>query len=234
MGDNMVKQVAFFDIAGTIVAGDPWKYVRRHPSVDRNRVRMTVFAFLPVWFGKRIGLLSDNIYRDRWLAQAAGLFKGWNAAQMDDVFKDVALSQMKDRYHDAVVQRIQQHKAQGDHVVLVSGMFEGLSRIFAQKVGADEALGTRLRFSDQICVGKIEGATIVGPRKLERLKQYLAENFPNVHLSDCYAYADSYSDLPMLSAVGHGVAVYPDEMLENHAREHQWEMIYSEKESLLE
>ena len=37
-------------------------------------------------------------------------------------------------------------------------------------------------------------------------------------LGQCYAYSDSASDLPMLEAVGHPVAVNPDGKLERHAR----------------
>jgi len=42
-----------------------------------------------------------------------------------------------------------------------------------------------------------------------------------------WAYADSYSDLPVLERVGRPVAVYPDPELTAHAKEHNWEIIAS-------
>ena len=39
-----------------------------------------------------------------------------------------------------------------------------------------------------------------------------------------YAYTDSYTDAPMLEAVGHPVAVNPDRVLARLARERGWEV----------
>ena len=44
-------------------------------------------------------------------------------------------------------------------------------------------------------------------------------------LALCYAYSDSASDLPMLEAVGHPVAVNPDGALEAVARSRGWPIV---------
>ena len=44
-------------------------------------------------------------------------------------------------------------------------------------------------------------------------------------LSDCYAYSDSMSDLPMLSVVGHPTAVNPDIRLRGTALQHDWPIL---------
>jgi hypothetical protein len=41
-------------------------------------------------------------------------------------------------------------------------------------------------------------------------------------LSRSFAYSDSVTDIPMLEAVGHPVAVNPDKALRRHAIEHGW------------
>ena len=41
-------------------------------------------------------------------------------------------------------------------------------------------------------------------------------------LSQCWAYSDSYNDVPMLSMVGHPCAINPDARLRAHAKEHGW------------
>src|SRR4030095_7251849 len=46
-------------------------------------------------------------------------------------------------------------------------------------------------------------------------------------LADCYAYSDSITDLPMLSAVGHPTAVNPDRGLRKAALEHGWPVLQS-------
>ena len=50
-----------------------------------------------------------------------------------------------------------------------------------------------------------------------------------IDLSESWAYSDSASDLPMLRAVGHPVAVNPDAELEKVARREGWEILRFEK-----
>ena len=43
-------------------------------------------------------------------------------------------------------------------------------------------------------------------------------------LAHCFAYSDSYNDLPMLSLVGHPCAINPDGRLLAHAEEQDWQI----------
>jgi hypothetical protein len=52
-------------------------------------------------------------------------------------------------------------------------------------------------------------------------------------LAQCYAYSDSASDLPMLRAVGHPVAVNPDKRLEREARRNGWPIVHFRQRSKL-
>ena len=82
----------------------------------------------------------------------------------------------------------------------------------------------------------VEWHRVVSERDVEALGRLLAADvslgappywarFEGLDLGQCYAYSDSASDLPMLSAVGHPVAVNPDSKLERHAREHGWPIV---------
>ncbi len=51
----------------------------------------------------------------------------------------------------------------------------------------------------------------------------------DLDLSESSAYSDSYTDLPMLEAVGHPVAVNPDRVLAKVARERDWEVMHFTK-----
>ena len=48
-------------------------------------------------------------------------------------------------------------------------------------------------------------------------------------LDECFAYSDSYSDVPMLSVVGHPAAVNPDRALDRLARSYQWPVVYLDR-----
>jgi phosphoserine phosphatase len=53
-----------------------------------------------------------------------------------------------------------------------------------------------------------------------------------IDLAESWAYSDSESDLPMLRAVGHPVAVHPDKVLARVAREEGWEILRFDRRRL--
>jgi phosphoserine phosphatase len=61
-----------------------------------------------------------------------------------------------------------------------------------------------------------------GPAKAEAVTDLALKE--GLDLSRCSAYSDSINDVPMLSAVGHAVAVNPDSALRRVARERGWEI----------
>jgi len=61
-----------------------------------------------------------------------------------------------------------------------------------------------------------------GEQKGEAIRA-LAER-SGLDLAGSYAYSDSFTDVPMLEAVGNPVAVNPDRDLRKHAEEHGWQI----------
>jgi hypothetical protein len=62
-----------------------------------------------------------------------------------------------------------------------------------------------------------------GPFKAEAMREMAVSE--GLDLEESSAYSDSYTDLPMLEAVGHPVAVNPDRVLAKVAREREWEVM---------
>ena len=73
---------------------------------------------------------------------------------------------------------------------------------------------------DGRATGKLEKPVVAGPEKARLIRDHARANAHD--LDDCYAYSDSYSDLPMLSVVGHPAAVNPDRRLELLAKAYSW------------
>ena len=61
-----------------------------------------------------------------------------------------------------------------------------------------------------------------GPHKADAIQEIADRE--EIDLSASYAYSDSVTDLPMLEAVGHPVAVNPDRELAREAKERDWEV----------
>lgn len=217
--------IVFSDIAGTIIEGNPWDYVRHHPNYNKALGQRELWKFLPAFIGRRINLITDTTFRIRWLKGMSATFGGMKRDQILEMFDSVVNDKMAHLYRDDVIARLKEHQQNGDTVIMVSGMFVEMVQLFADRIGADGALGTLLAYEKDICLGRTEGAPVVGPGKLERIEAYLQANYPDVKITDCYGYADSYSDRSMLGAVGHGVATYPEPDLLEFAKDKGWEII---------
>jgi phosphoserine phosphatase len=90
-------------------------------------------------------------------------------------------------------------------------------------LGFDGALGTPLEAVDGVYTGRLSGPMAYREGKAEALRTLAARE--GFDLGASYAYSDSSSDLPMLEAVGHPVAVNPDAELARRAREGEWEVL---------
>jgi hypothetical protein len=107
-------------------------------------------------------------------------------------------------------------------VYIVSASPEEIVLPLADYLGVDEAIASRARVDDE---GRYTGEMeqyAYGPFKAEIMRQVAAAE--GIDLSASYAYSDSYTDAPMLEAVGHPVAVNPDRVLARLARDRDWEV----------
>ncbi|MGK2928819.1 MAG: HAD family hydrolase, partial [Acidimicrobiales bacterium] len=126
--------------------------------------------------------------------------------------------------YDEALDLMAMHRDAGRKVFIVSASPEEIVAPLAQFLGADEAIATQAVLDEHGCyTGEVE-RYCYGPEKVAVLEQ-LAER-DGIDLSASYAYSDSATDAPMLSAVGHPVAVNPDRELLRMARDKGWEIVY--------
>ena len=120
------------------------------------------------------------------------------------------------------------HRQAGRDTYIVSAAPQEIVEPLAHSLGMTSGIGTRSRVVDGFYTGELEGPFCYGEGKVEAMVEIA--NWNGYDLAQCYAYSDSASDLPMLEAVGHPVAVNPDAKLERHARRHGWPIvIFSEQ-----
>ena len=61
---------------------------------------------------------------------------------------------------------------------------------------------------------------VAGPEKARVIREHARSK--GYDLDECFAFSDSYSDVPMLSVVGHPAAVNPDKRLVLLAKAYSW------------
>ena len=89
-------------------------------------------------------------------------------------------------------------------------------------LGASGIIATQMRHAEGRYTGEVEFYAY-GEGKAQRIRQLAAER--GYDLADCFAYSDSFTDLPMLEVVGHPHAVNPDRLLRRAALSRGWPVL---------
>jgi HAD superfamily hydrolase (TIGR01490 family) len=116
------------------------------------------------------------------------------------------------------------HRHGGRATYIVSAAPQEIVAPLAESLGMTGGIGTRGEIVDGVYTGRLAGPFCYGAGKVEAIEELA--RWEGYDLAQCYAYSDSASDLPMLRAVGHPVAVNPDGRLERHARRHGWPVVH--------
>ncbi len=145
---------------------------------------------------------------------------------------------LADEAFDSVIKRglypnakdlVSRASAQGHDVVLVSGALDFLMAPLTKHLGATSFIANRLEISGGVATGKLLRPVVAGPEKAKLLREHARAHGHD--LDECFAYSDSYSDVPMLSVVGHPAAVNPDFRLSQLAAAHGWPVLSLERPS---
>ncbi len=134
----------------------------------------------------------------------------------DEVFEDV----IRPAIFPSARELVRSNLDRGHTVVLISGALDFMVRRLADHLGAQEIIANRLELKEGIATGKLLKPVVAGPEKARLIREHARAHGHD--LDECYAFSDSYSDLPMLSVVGHPAAVNPDPRLALLAKAYSW------------
>ena len=148
------------------------------------------------------------------------LTKGWDQAEISDIVREALGDVIEPIVYDEALDRIRSHQRWGHRVFIVSASPEEVVAPIAQLLGVDEAIATRAELDEH---GRYSGRTeryVYAEEKVVAMREAAA--LDGIDLEHSWAYSDSATDIPMLEAVGHPVAVNPDRELARAARERGW------------
>ncbi len=116
------------------------------------------------------------------------------------------------------------HKARGDLIFLLTSSSNYLSAPISDELQVDGFLANRFVVEDGAFTGACYEPLCFGQGKVAHAR--VAAEKVNIALSECTFYTDSFSDLPMMEAVGAAFAVHPDPRLARIARARGWPILY--------
>ncbi len=171
-----------------------------------------------------MGIIPEATARGLWARHLGWTVRGWTREEAAVAFAWIAERYVQPLVRPDVKARLREHQAAAHRVILVSGTLAPLLAEIGRQLGVEETVGTPLVLQSGRYTGGCELPICQGTGKVLRLEAHLhgRRRFP---WSQSYAYADSYTDIPLLERVGHPVAVYADEQLAAHARGQGWEIM---------
>jgi HAD superfamily hydrolase (TIGR01490 family) len=216
-----MREAAFFDLDKTVIArasavafGRPFY---REGLISRRTILRGLYGQLLYLY-----LGADEAKIARMRAALLELTRGWDQQRVQEIVEEALEAVVEPIIYAEALELIAQHREQGRLIVIVSASPEEIVRPLARYLGADRAIASRARLdADGRYTGEMEYDAF-GPAKTRALREMADEL--DIDLSASYAYSDSATDLPMLEAVGHPVAVNPDRDLLRKAQERGWEI----------
>ena len=216
-------EAAFFDLDKTVIAkasmvafGRPFYH---GGLINRRTVLRALYGEL-VYL--HLGASEQKLNRIR--ESVLRLIKGWHRDRVCEIVAEAIEAIVEPIIFAEAADLIDWHHEQGRLVVIVSASPEEIVTPLSRFLGADDCIASKARVDDE---GRYTGTMqfyAFGPFKAEAMDVLAAER--GIDLAASYAYTDSYTDLPMLEAVGHPVAVNPDRVLNRYAREHEFEVLH--------
>ena len=212
------SSAAFFDLDKTIIArSSTFAFSRPFYAgglITRSAVLRSAYAHFVFLVGG-----ADHDQMERLRAYLSDLVAGWEVQQVRDIVAETLEELIQPLVFREATALIEEHHAAGRDVVIVSSSGAEVVEPIGAMLGADHVIATRMVAEDGRYTGEIEFYAY-GEHKAAAIRALSAER--GYDLAECYAYSDSFTDLPMLAEVGHPTAVNPDRALRKEAATRGW------------
>jgi HAD superfamily hydrolase (TIGR01490 family) len=212
---------AFFDVDNTIIRGASIFHLARglHRRGFLSLSDIARFAMQQARF-VAVGEHLDTLLEIQ--GRALSFIAGRSVTEMRSVGEEVFDEMLVDKIWPGTLALARMHEDAGQRVWLVTAAPVEVAQVIADRLGLHGALGTVSEHIDGLYTGQLVGAAMHGQAKAEAVAA-LAER-EGLALRRCAAYSDSANDIPLLSLVGHPVAINPDSKLRAHARANGWQV----------
>jgi HAD superfamily hydrolase (TIGR01490 family) len=214
------RAAAFFDLDKTVIAKSSTLAFSR-PFYKGGLVNRR--AVLKSSFAQFVYLLqgADEDSMDRMRDYLKVLCAGWPVETVNAIVAETLHELIDPMVYAEAVALFDEHHAAGRDVVIVSSSGEEVVGPIGDMLGVDHVIATRMVVEDGKYTGEISFYAY-GEGKAVAMRELAEER--DYDLAQCWAYSDSYTDRPMLEAVGNPVAVNPDKQLRRLAAEQGWRL----------
>jgi HAD superfamily hydrolase (TIGR01490 family) len=214
--------VHVFDIDYTLIRKSTAYYFLLE-AMKLHKISLKQLGNLPLdWLCYKFGAIRFDF-----IEKALSYMAGIDESIIDEVAESCFKYRLKRNIYVEGERLVKQIQDEGGEVILATSSFYSLIRPLERFLGVKESLASRLEFENGKTTGRIDGKVLFGVNKKEAVEAWLNER--SISLHDVWFYSDSYTDIPLLSAVGHPVAVNPDRFLRKKARQNNWLTLHTRR-----
>ncbi|WP_059037211.1 HAD family hydrolase [Gordonia desulfuricans] len=214
------RAAAFFDLDKTVITrSSALAFVPHFYSAGLLNRRTLVRS---VYGNVGLGIEHEQSRVERLRRSITSMCRGWDVDEVGRIVAETLQDVVTPLIYAEAEDLIANHRHAGRDVVLVSASGMEFAAPIGAMLGVDHIRATEMTIADGHYTGEIE-FYCYGERKAEAVRGLAAEH--GYDLAASFAFSDSITDLPMLTAVGHPVAVNPDHRLRRHAEEYGWPIL---------
>ena len=207
----MKKAIAAFDIDRTVLTGTSAERIFVRYLLSKGELSAVHGAYFVKHF-----LVT---FPRNWTMASKGnksYLEGKSRSRIEKLAEECFREEIVPKISGMARRKMEEHRACGLEIVLLSGTLDVLLWGFQEYLGADHAHGSNLEVSGGRYTGDICGIYPYGRAKAEIVRTYY--DCDPYDLSASYAYADHVSDFEFLKLFGHPAVVNPTPRLIAKAR----------------
>lgn len=221
-------KLAIFDFDGTLFPKDTLPFLlSKWKQLKRSRISYYIMflSFIPLFLRyklERVTKLSREQMKLLAVRKFNRIFNGMTEKELIEYFA-ICAKEIEGLLNQSIVSEVKKARDEGFHTVLLSGTYDYLLENIGKHLGFDTVIGSKMYFVNGVYSTDKELDIVIGDLKLKKIKEYFSEE--SVDWEASRAYADGYSDIDLLQAVGNPIAVNPDKKLKPIAIENGWRIM---------
>jgi HAD superfamily hydrolase (TIGR01490 family) len=220
------RSAAFFDLDRTLMSGSSGFFWARAAAGAGLMSKRQLYS--DAWANVQFRLRGSTDEATEKLKERLGVMLAGQPRRDFERLGPIVLAGVLPRLYPQMLEIAWDHQDTGRPVYIATASTQDSAEMIAHVLGFDGAVGSVLEVDDDgAYTGRFDGPMAYREGKAARLRE-VAER-EGIDLAQSWAYSDSESDLPMLRAVGHPVAVNPDGPLLRIARQEDWDVLSFER-----